>query len=163
MENSELILNFIEKQNVSCYKVAQSTGISESTFSKWKVKPTSKVDLSIVQKIARHFNTTIDIMLDYNQPQRCTSSLSNDELELFCSFNKLSERDKGKVMERAEILAELAAERAAAQAKNRQSPPPLPPMSCHRNQRHTQLPTTATPQVPEQACFWTRLPPKRLM
>lgn len=127
MENSELILNFIEKQNVSCYKVAQSTGISESTFSKWKVKPTSKVDLSIVQKIAKYFNTTIDIILDYNQSQRYTSSLSDDELELFCSFNKLSERDKGKVMERAETLAELAAERAskertAAQAKKTAKP-----------------------------------------
>ncbi len=112
MENSELILNFIEKQNTSCYKVAQSTGISESTFSKWKVKPTSKVDLSIVQKIAVYFNTTVDSILDCNQPKSCRSFLSDDEFELFKSFNKLSDKDKVKVMERAETLAELAAERA---------------------------------------------------
>lgn len=113
MENSELILNFIEKRNTSCYKIAQSTGISESTFSKWKVKPTSKVDLSIVQKIATYFNTTIDSILDSNQSKKNMPSLSDDELELFQSFNKLSDKDKGKVMERAETLAELAAERAA--------------------------------------------------
>lgn len=113
MENSELILNFIEKRNTSCYKIAQSTGISESTFSKWKVKPTSKVDLSIVQKIATYFNTTIDSILDSNQSKKYMPSLSDDELELFQSFNKLSDKDKGKVMERAEALAELAAERAA--------------------------------------------------
>ncbi|MEZ3437802.1 MAG: helix-turn-helix domain-containing protein [Oscillospiraceae bacterium] len=113
MENSELILNFIEKRNISCYKIAQSTGISESTFSKWKVKPTSKVDLSIVQKIAAYFNTTVDSILDSNQPQRYMPSLSDDELELFQSFNRLSDKDKGKVMERAETLAELAAERVS--------------------------------------------------
>ncbi len=113
MENSELILDFIEKRNTSCYKIAQSTGISESTFSKWKVKPTSKVDLSIVQKIATYFNTTIDSILDSNQSKKYMPSLSDDELELFQSFNKLSDKDKGKVMERAETLAELAAERAA--------------------------------------------------
>lgn len=137
MENSELILNFIEKQNVSCYKVAQSTGISESTFSKWKVKPTSKVDLSIVQKIAKYFNTTIDIILDYSQPQRHTSSLSDDELELFCSFNKLSERDKGKVMERAETLAELAAERAAKERATEQTKKTAKPVELAADERIT--------------------------
>ncbi len=48
IENSELILNFFEKQNTSCYMISQSIGISESTFSKLNVKPTSKVNLSIV-------------------------------------------------------------------------------------------------------------------
>ncbi len=125
MGNSELILNFIEKQNTSCYKVVQSTGISESTFSKWKVKPTSKVDLSIVQKIAVYFNTTVDSILDCNQPKSCGLFLSDDEFELFKSFNKLSDKDKVKVMERAETLAELAAERAA---KKRAAEPPKKPI-----------------------------------
>ncbi len=117
MKNSEFILKYIEQHNTSCYKVAQATGISESTFSKWKANPTSKVDLSIVQKIATFFDTTIDNILETNQPQGDALNLSTDELRLLSNYKALNDLDKTRVSERAEMLAELAAERAAQEAK----------------------------------------------
>lgn len=117
MENSEILLKFIEQRKVSCYKLSQSTGISESTFSKWKSNPTSKIDLSVVQKIAAYFGVSLSDILECNQPCATVSSLSPEEQDLLNNFNQLSEIDKTRVSERAETLAELAAERAAEQKK----------------------------------------------
>ncbi len=116
MQNSEILLKYIEKQNVTCYKVAQSTGISESTFSKWKSSPTSKIDLSVVQKIAAYFGVSLSEILENNQASGVKPSLSQQEQDLLDNFNQLSEIDKTRVSERAETLAELATERAAEQA-----------------------------------------------
>lgn len=63
MESSENILSFIQERGVTLYKLSKDTGISESTFSKWKSKPTTKIDLSIIIKIADYFNVGIDTLL----------------------------------------------------------------------------------------------------
>lgn len=117
MKNSEFILSYIERHNTSCYKIAQATGISESTFSKWKANPTSKIDLSIVQKIATYFDTTLDNILETSQPSNDNQQLSPDEIKLLSNYKMLNDIDKTRISECAEILAELAAERAAQEAE----------------------------------------------
>ena len=72
MECSEKILSFIQKKDVSIYKLSKEIEVSESTFSKWKSKPTSKIDLSIILKIAAYFDVGLDEILQINQ-------LSDDE------------------------------------------------------------------------------------
>ena len=63
MQYAQIILDFISKRGVSLYKLAQSTGISESTFSKWKSNPASDVSLSSVIKIAEYFRVSLDELL----------------------------------------------------------------------------------------------------
>ena len=43
MEHTENILRIIEERGITSYKLAKETGISESLFSKWREKPSSKV------------------------------------------------------------------------------------------------------------------------
>ncbi len=154
MENSEILLKFIEQRKVSCYKLSQSTGISESTFSKWKSNPTSKIDLSVVQKIAAYFGVSLSDILECNQPCATVPSLSPQEQDLLNNFNQLSEIDKTRVSERAETLAELAAERAAEQEKK--AAESVPSSADERPTPQKPLPFPAEPdpeQDEEEKCY----------
>lgn len=70
MEHSESVLHFIESRGDSVYKVAKEAGISQSTFSKWKSKPTSKIDTLILEKIANYYGTSIDELLGRKQKNK---------------------------------------------------------------------------------------------
>ena len=63
MQYSQIILNFINDKGISFYKLAKDTGISESTFSKWKNKPTSDISFIIINKIADYFKVSTDCLL----------------------------------------------------------------------------------------------------
>lgn len=70
MEFSDKILKYFEKNGITQSKIAKEIGIDKSTFSKWKSKPTSKIDLDITYKIAEYLNISIDDLLsdiDINQ------------------------------------------------------------------------------------------------
>ena len=43
MEHSEIILKIIEDRGITPYRMAKDTGISNSLFTEWKRKPTSKI------------------------------------------------------------------------------------------------------------------------
>ena len=43
MEHSERILQIMLEREATPYKVSQDTGIAQSVFSAWKLKPTSKI------------------------------------------------------------------------------------------------------------------------
>lgn len=92
--------------------VALKLGLSKGNTSSWKKGGNPSAEILI--KIADELNCTVDTLLGRNKP---VSSLSEDETSLIQNFNKLNDKDKGKVLERAETLAELAAERAAGQDK----------------------------------------------
>lgn len=92
--------------------VALKLGLSKGNTSSWKKGGNPSAEILI--KIADELNCTVDTLLGRNKP---VSSLSEDETSLIQNFNKLNDKDKGKVLERAETLAELAAERTAEQEK----------------------------------------------
>lgn len=92
--------------------IALKLGLSKGNTSSWKKGGNPSAEILI--KIADELNCTVDTLLGRNNP---VSSLSEDETSLIQNFNKLNDKDKGKVLERAETLAELAAERAAEQDK----------------------------------------------
>lgn len=104
MENSERILKYIDSHNSSVYQIAKATGMSESTISKWRKYPTSKIDVSIVQKIAAYYNVTLSELLGENQ----VSSFSEDEQQLLGYYGELDDMSKGSVLGKAEGLAEAA-------------------------------------------------------
>lgn len=93
----------------SATALAIKLGLSKGNTTSWKKGGNPSAD--ILMKMADELNCTVDVLLG-----RGTSGFlggSEDEKSLFSTFSKLNDRDKIKVIERAETLAELAAERAA--------------------------------------------------
>lgn len=126
MENSEIVLKYIDSHNGTAYQIAKSTGISESTISKWRKNPTSKIDVSVIQKIAAFYGITTSDLLDENQASLATS-ISNDEEHLLEYYNELDDLDKRSILGKAEGLAEAARRRKAeleAAAKEKTKPKP---------------------------------------
>ncbi len=130
MENSEIVLKYIDSHNGTAYQIAKSTGISESTISKWRKNPTSKIDVSVIQKIAAFYGITTSDLLDENQAGS-VASISNDEEHLLEYYNELDDLDKRSILGKAEGLAEAARRRkseleAAAKEKSKPKPKPAP-------------------------------------
>ena len=63
MEHTERILRILEAQNVTAYKLAKATGISESLFSKWREKPSSKISSTNLVQIADYLGCSVDYLL----------------------------------------------------------------------------------------------------
>ena len=63
MEHTERILNILKKRNIVPNHVATAIGISDSLFSKWRVKPSSKVSSEILVAIADYLDCSVDYLL----------------------------------------------------------------------------------------------------
>ena len=69
MEHSQIILNMLASKNISAYRLAKETGISESLFSKWKSKPTSEISSSNLARIADYLDSVSYTHLDVYKRQ----------------------------------------------------------------------------------------------
>lgn len=63
MQHSQIILNILNSKNISAYRLAKETGISESLFSKWKKNPTSEISSSNLSRIADYLGCSVDYLL----------------------------------------------------------------------------------------------------
>ena len=63
MKHSERILKIIEERKITGYKLAKETGISESLFSKWREKPSSKIASQNLELIADYLGCSVDYPL----------------------------------------------------------------------------------------------------
>ena len=63
MEHTERILNILKERNIVPNHVATALGISDSLFSKWRAKPTSKVSSDILVAIADYLDCSVDYLL----------------------------------------------------------------------------------------------------
>ena len=63
MEHSEIILKIIEDRGITPYRMAKDTGISNSLFTEWKRKPTSKINSGNLVLIADYLNCSVDYLL----------------------------------------------------------------------------------------------------
>lgn len=63
VEHSEIILRRMQEQNVTGYQIAKATGISESLFSKWREKPSSKISSGTLVLIADYLHCSVDELL----------------------------------------------------------------------------------------------------
>lgn len=63
MEHTEIILRIMEERGITSYKMAKETGISESLFSKWREKPSSKVTSQNLRLIADYLGCSVDYLL----------------------------------------------------------------------------------------------------
>ena len=94
--------------------LALQLGLSKGNTSSWKKGGNPSADVLI--KLADELNCTVDLLLGRNKKNLPAVELTTDEQELLEYFNKLSDKSKGKVIERAEILAELEASVSSEQA-----------------------------------------------
>ena len=63
MEHTERILNILEERRITAYKLARATGISDSLFSKWREKPSSKITSQNLELIADFLGCSVDYLL----------------------------------------------------------------------------------------------------
>lgn len=99
---SELARNI----GLSISALEKAVGLSNGIIGKWKKQSPSCDKLKLV---ADYLNTTIDYLLTGKEKNSPTVELTADEQELLDIYNKLSEKSKGMVLGRAELLAELEA------------------------------------------------------
>ena len=63
MEHTEKILNILKERNIVPNQVATAIGVSDSLFSKWRAKPTSKVSSEVLVSIADYLDCSVDYLL----------------------------------------------------------------------------------------------------
>ena len=87
--------------------------LKKTAFSDWKSGKSNSYRKYLVE-IADYFNVSLDYLV---YGKESTNTLSDDVKELLTYYNNLSDIDRGKLLGKAETLAELAAERAAEQTQ----------------------------------------------
>ena len=103
---SDKILDYFSANNIQPSTVAKATGIDKSTFSKWKSKPTSKLDFETVYKIVSYLNISIDYLLTGSEINQLNKLDSSQQRLLEC-YENLPEQEKQRLIGRAEMLVDL--------------------------------------------------------
>ena len=104
-----------EKGTTPTAFVINELGLSSSKITAWKNGSIPKY--GTLEKIADFFQVPICFLFEDDNNIKRTNTLDKQEQKLLDTYQKLNDFDKGKLIERAETLAELAAERAAQEAK----------------------------------------------
>lgn len=63
MEYSERILQIMQNKNITPYRMAKETGITESLFSLWKSNPSSNIYANNLVLIADYLGCSVDYLL----------------------------------------------------------------------------------------------------
>ncbi|MDE7362962.1 MAG: hypothetical protein K2N38_13625 [Oscillospiraceae bacterium] len=97
-----------KENNLKIATIVRECGGAIGSIDGWKKGAIPRSD--IVAKLALRLNVSTDFLILGNNSK---IKLSNQENELLNYFADLSDEDKGRILGKAEALAELAAERAA--------------------------------------------------
>lgn len=108
--------------------LALKLGLSKGNTSSWKKGGNPSVEILI--RLADELNCTADLLLG-----RANNTISNklpiDEQELLDTYRHLSERDKGKVAERAQTLYEMNKETLSEHYQEQFAITQIPTISIH--------------------------------
>lgn len=114
MTITERIFSEIQQKHINQKEFARQIGVNEKTFSSWKVKNTLPAadKISIISDL---LGVSTDYLLTGNEKspsaeQTAKERLTPDEQELLENYRRLSMHDKGKVIGKAEALAEITSE-----------------------------------------------------
>lgn len=93
-----------DKHNIAISKVVLESGGKVGSINGWKkgAYPSSK----IVEQISLRLNVSADYLL-FGKEKSSPTDLTADEQELLTYYKSLTEREKGIVLGRAEVLSEL--------------------------------------------------------
>lgn len=117
MSFAQTLNSLMENRGITAYKMGKATKISDRLIGYWKSgdKLPNAENLII---IAKYFGTSIDYLLTgFEHINETNIRLTADEEKLLFLYNKLPLDSKSRILERAETLVELAAERAAQEAE----------------------------------------------
>lgn len=119
-----------KESNLKIATIVKECGGAVGSIDGWKKGAIPRSD--IVAKLALRLNVSTDYLILGNNSK---VKLSKQEKELLNYFSSLSDEDKGRILGKAETLAEIAAERAAEQAKPDEltadeRPSPAEPKTC---------------------------------
>lgn len=81
MEHSQIILNKLQEENISPYRLAKDTGISESLFSKWKKNPTSEISSSTLALISEYLGCSVDSLLGQEEESKRVEGFLPERLQ----------------------------------------------------------------------------------
>lgn len=104
-------------------------GLKKTAFSDWKGGKSNSYRKYLIE-IAEFFNVSLDFLV-FGTEHANIENITDDEKELLTYYKELDDHEKGRVMGRAEELAEAARRRkaelkAAATEKAKQKPKVLP-------------------------------------
>lgn len=97
-----------DKKGTTPTAVALKLGLSKGNTSSWKKGGNPSAD--ILMKLADELNCTTDLLL--GRVEKEPTNLENDEIELLEIYKKLNSKDKIRIIERAQTLYEIAAEKS---------------------------------------------------
>lgn len=105
-------LKFIcEQKGLKITPIVLECGGTKGVIGGWKKGATPNSD--IVMKLAVRLNVPTDLLLFGKEKRLSSEGLSDDEQELLNKYKKLNTLNKGKVIERAEILFSIDEEQKA--------------------------------------------------
>lgn len=94
-----------KEKNTTPTALALKLGLSKGNTSSWKKGGNPSADVLI--KIADELDCTIDLLLGRLKKRPSSDNLSDDEQKLINIYKGLSPMNKGRLKERAEMLAEM--------------------------------------------------------
>lgn len=111
MKLSQTLDKLMTEKRVSAYKISKETGISDRLIGYWRngeKTPSAENLLSI----ANYFGISVDYLLTGEEK---SPSLPEDELELLTHYKKIPEKEKIKLISRAETIADIYKEQVKEQ------------------------------------------------
>ncbi|MDE7193853.1 MAG: helix-turn-helix domain-containing protein [Oscillospiraceae bacterium] len=99
--------------NTDQKQLTDHLGLKKAAFTDWKSGKSNSYRKYLVE-ISEFFHVSLDYLV-YGREN--TNAISDDVKELLNYYNNLSDIDRGKLLGKAEALAELAAARAAQEAE----------------------------------------------
>lgn len=98
-------ISLCNRDGVKPTPLIRKLGFSAGNIKRWENGAT--VNSDILLAISEHFKVSIDYLLTGKEKNSSTNILNADEQELLEYFKKLSDKSKGKIIERAAVLAEI--------------------------------------------------------
>lgn len=92
----EIFSEYIQKKNISAYKIAKETGISQSLISDYKTG-TKKPSAENLIKIADFFNCSIDFLLG-------RIGTDEREIKIINGFRSVNEDGKAAIIQQVEYI-----------------------------------------------------------
>lgn len=98
------LFDLMVEKNINAKKISDDTGISTGNISDWK-SGRSKPSIEKLELLADYFDVSVDYLLG-REKKSLFSDLSDNEQKIISIFKKLTDTQQGRIIERAEILAE---------------------------------------------------------
>ena len=104
MNNLELLKELRQEKGDTQSDIAKALNISQKAYSYYE-RGEREPSIDMLIQISNYFNVTVDYLLGREKSKYY--ELSEDEYNLIKRYRMLSERNKGKINERIDIIQEM--------------------------------------------------------